>query len=139
MQRGIVMAKKSQPVDREATLAGIADGNTVLEYAANRDIISKETDHVMTSKRIPLDGSTFSKKGDAVVARNKSQPGVITANQKNQPIDWEALLAGIPGGMTVVEYTANRTIYRQGDPADAIFYLRRGKVKLTVTSQQGKE
>ncbi len=73
------------------------------------------------------------------MARNKSHPGVITANQKTQPVDWEALLAGIPGGKTVVEYTANRIIYRQGDPADSVFYLRRGKVKVTVTSQQGKE
>ena len=93
----------------------------------------------MASKRIPIDGPTLSKMGDAVMAQNKSRPGVITANQKKQPVDWEALLAGINGGKTVLEYTANRVIYRQGDPADSIFYLRRGKVKLAVTSQQGKE
>jgi CRP/FNR family transcriptional regulator, cyclic AMP receptor protein len=93
----------------------------------------------MSSKRIPIDGNPFSKKGDAVTARNKSQPGVIDANQKNQPVDWEALLAGIPGGKTVVEYSANRIIFRQGEPADSIFYLRRGKIKLTVSSQEGKE
>ena len=34
---------------------------------------------------------------------------------------------------------ANRTIFSQGNPADAVFYLRRGKVKLAVISQQGKE
>ncbi len=73
------------------------------------------------------------------MARNRSQPEVITANQKNQPVDWEALLAGIPGGKTVIEYTANRIIYRQGEPANSVFYIRQGKVKLTVTSQQGKE
>jgi len=64
---------------------------------------------------------------------------VITANQKTQPVDWEALLAGISGGKTVTEYNENRIIFRQGEPADAIFYLRKGKVKLTVTSHQGKE
>ena len=93
----------------------------------------------MASKKIHADGAAFSKKGDAVVGRNKNEPGVITANQKKQPVDWEALLAGINGGKTVAEYTANRTIFRQGDPADSISYLQRGKVKLTVTSQQGKE
>jgi CRP/FNR family cyclic AMP-dependent transcriptional regulator len=93
----------------------------------------------MASKTIPVDGHAFSKKGDAVMARNKSRPGAITANQKNQPVDWEALLAGVPGGKTVIKYTANRIIYQQGDPADSIFYLRQGKAKLTVTSQQGKE
>ena len=69
----------------------------------------------------------------------RSQPGVGTANQKGPPVDWEALLAVIPRGKTIIEYGANRTIYSQGDPADAVFYLRRGKVKLTVTSKQGKE
>jgi len=38
-----------------------------------------------------------------------------------------------------MEYGANRDIFRQGQPADSLFYVRRGKVKLTVVSQQGKE
>jgi CRP/FNR family transcriptional regulator, cyclic AMP receptor protein len=133
------MAKRTQPADWEAALAGIAGANTVQEHTANRAIFSKQTDGVMKSERIPNDGSTFSKKGDAVMERNKKQPEVITANQKHQPVDWEALLAGINDGKTVKEYTAHRTIYRQGEPADSIFYIQRGKVKLTVTSQQGKE
>jgi CRP/FNR family transcriptional regulator, cyclic AMP receptor protein len=97
-------------------------------------------ENTVPSKKIQADGRAFSKQGDAITARNKGRPQVITANLKLQAVDWEALLAGINGGKTVViEYTANRLIYRQGEPADAIFYLRRGKVKLTVTSQQGKE
>ena len=63
----------------------------------------------------------------------------VAAGENGKSVDWEALLAGINGGKTVVEYTANRIIFRQGEPADSIFYLQRGKVKLTVTSQQGKE
>jgi CRP/FNR family cyclic AMP-dependent transcriptional regulator len=133
------MAKKSQPADWEAALAGIAGAKTVPEYLAGRDILSKQTEAVMANKRIPGDGSAFSKKGKAVMARDKQQPKVMTANQKTEPVDWEALLAGINGGKTVKEYTAHRVIFRQGDPADSIFYLRQGKVKLTVTSQQGKE
>ena len=73
------------------------------------------------------------------MARNRSQPEVITANQKNQPVDWEALLAGFVGGKTDVEYGANRNIFCQGQPADSVFYIRQGKVKLAVTSDQGKE
>jgi len=76
---------------------------------------------------------------EVAAALKKGQPEAITANQQNQPVDWETLLAGVDGGKSVIEYTANRIIYRQGDPAEAIYYLRRGKVKLTVTSQQGKE
>ena len=73
------------------------------------------------------------------MARNKGQPVVATAKEKAQLVDWEALLAGISRGKTVLEYGANRTIYRQGDPADSVFYVRRGKVQHAVTSQQGKE
>ena len=72
-------------------------------------------------------------------SRNRSQPEVITANQKNQPVDWEAFLAGFAGGKTDVEYGANRNIFCQGQPADSVFYLRQGKVKIAVTSDQGKE
>ncbi|HME00529.1 MAG TPA: Crp/Fnr family transcriptional regulator [Terriglobia bacterium] len=73
------------------------------------------------------------------MVNKKVQPEVITANKKTQPVDWEALLVGFAGAKTVVEYGANRNIFRQGEPADAVFFLRRGKVRLTVTSQQGKE
>jgi CRP-like cAMP-binding protein len=38
-----------------------------------------------------------------------------------------------------MECGANRTIFWQGEPADSVFYLRRGKVKLSVTAHQGKE
>jgi CRP-like cAMP-binding protein len=42
-------------------------------------------------------------------------------------------------GKTVAETKRKRHIFRQGDPADAAFFLQRGKVKLAVTSKQGKE
>jgi CRP/FNR family transcriptional regulator, cyclic AMP receptor protein len=61
------------------------------------------------------------------------------ASKKEQPVDWEAFLAGFSRGKTDIEYNAGRKIFRQGDPADSVFYIRRGKVKLSVTSQQGKE
>jgi CRP/FNR family cyclic AMP-dependent transcriptional regulator len=61
------------------------------------------------------------------------------ANKKSPGIDWEAFLAGIAGGKTDLEYGTNRNIFCQGQPADSVFYLRRGKVKLSVLSDQGKE
>ncbi len=60
-------------------------------------------------------------------------------NQKTQAVDWESFLAGMSSGKTVLEYGANRTVFWQGEPADSVFYLQRGKVKLSVTSQEGKE
>jgi len=69
---------------------------------------------------------------EVVMASKKTQP-------TSRPVDWEAFLGGISRGKTVLECGANRTIFMQGDPADAVFYIRQGKVKLSVTSQQGKE
>src|ERR1700733_738976 len=43
------------------------------------------------------------------------------------------------GGKTINAYRSNQRIFAQGDPADAIFYIQKGKVKLTVVSKRGKE
>ena len=61
------------------------------------------------------------------------------ANEKTQSVDWATFLTGISRGKTALEYGADRTIFVQGDPADSVWYLQKGKVKLAVTSQQGKE
>ena len=36
-------------------------------------------------------------------------------------------------------YIKDQIIFSQGDPANAIFYIQKGKVKITVLSEQGKE
>jgi len=56
-----------------------------------------------------------------------------------QPVNWEVLLKGIFRGKTAMECGMDQSVFRQGEPADSLFYLRRGKVKLTVISPQGKE
>jgi CRP/FNR family cyclic AMP-dependent transcriptional regulator len=61
------------------------------------------------------------------------------ASRKNRLIDWETLLAGISRRKSPVEYSPNCEIFQQGQPADSLLYLRRGKVKLTVISKHGKE
>jgi CRP-like cAMP-binding protein len=74
-----------------------------------------------------------------VRTNGKGKSPLATANGSTQPVDWAAFLGGISRGKTVLEYGANRTIFAQGDPADSVWYLRHGEVKLAVTSQQGKE
>src|ERR1035441_8421163 len=69
----------------------------------------------------------------------KSTPRLATATEKIQSVDWAAFLEGMSRGKTTLEYGANRAIFVQGDPADSVWYLLRGEVKLAVTSQQGKE
>jgi CRP/FNR family cyclic AMP-dependent transcriptional regulator len=53
--------------------------------------------------------------------------------------DPEAFLAKVGKGRTVADYKKNQGVFSQGDQADAIFYIQKGKVKLTVVSKQGKE
>jgi CRP/FNR family transcriptional regulator, cyclic AMP receptor protein len=54
------------------------------------------------------------------------------------PFDLKAFLRKANGGRKT-EYRIDDSIFAQGDPADAIFYIKRGNVKLTVVSKQGKE
>jgi CRP/FNR family cyclic AMP-dependent transcriptional regulator len=61
------------------------------------------------------------------------------ATNPGLPVDWEALLTGVSKGKTILNYRANRTIFMQGQPAEAVYFLLRGKVQLAVTSQEGKE
>jgi CRP/FNR family transcriptional regulator, cyclic AMP receptor protein len=64
---------------------------------------------------------------------------VVMANKKSQPVHREALLAAISRMKTIIKYARTRDIFLQGQPADSLFYLRRGKVRLTVISKRGKE
>jgi CRP/FNR family cyclic AMP-dependent transcriptional regulator len=61
------------------------------------------------------------------------------AIKQGLPVDWETLLDGISRGRTVLEYGDNHTIFMQGQPADSLYFLLRGKVKLGVASRDGKE
>ena len=80
-------------------------------------------------------------KGSATVDKTtgKRKRTLAPANERTQPVDWATFLAGISHEKAVLEYGADRTIFVQGDPADSVWYLHQGKVKLAVTSQQGKE
>ena len=58
---------------------------------------------------------------------------------KKSPFDPKVFLSKADGGRTVSKYATNQTIFRQGDPAVSIFFILTGKLKLTVTSDEGKE
>ena len=53
--------------------------------------------------------------------------------------DPKAFLAKVNGGRTISKYRANQIVYEQGTPADSVFYIQKGKAKVTVISKQGKE
>jgi CRP-like cAMP-binding protein len=55
------------------------------------------------------------------------------------PFDPKVFLAKVNGGQRVSDYRKDQIVFRQGDPADAVFYIQSGKAKKTVVSEQGKE
>jgi CRP/FNR family cyclic AMP-dependent transcriptional regulator len=64
----------------------------------------------------------------------------MKAKEKPEPaFDPKAFLSKANGGMTTADLGKNGVIFSQGDPADAIFYIQKGKVKLMVLSKQGRE
>jgi CRP-like cAMP-binding protein len=63
----------------------------------------------------------------------------VTASKKNRGFDPGVFLATIGAGRKRLTVVKKRGIFTQGDPADAIFYIQKGKVRLTVVSKVGKE
>src|SRR6266576_5454976 len=53
--------------------------------------------------------------------------------------DPQAFLAKVGAGKTILEIKRNQHVFEQGDVAGTVFYIQKGRVKLTVLSEQGKE
>jgi CRP/FNR family transcriptional regulator, cyclic AMP receptor protein len=74
--------------------------------------------------------------GTAGTARkSKKAPKPVHA----PPFDAKLFLATVGAGRTNVKYRPKQIIFRQGDPADAVFYIEKGGVRISVVSDQGKE
>jgi CRP/FNR family cyclic AMP-dependent transcriptional regulator len=58
---------------------------------------------------------------------------------KNTAFDPGAFLANAGLGRTIIELKAKQTFFCQGDTADSVFYLQKGRAKVTVVSRSGKE
>ena len=61
------------------------------------------------------------------------------AKKRRPTFDPKSFLAEAGEGRTVSQYRKDQIVFSQGDPADAVFYIQKGKVKVTVVSDQGKE
>ena len=59
--------------------------------------------------------------------------------KEKQSFDPKGFLARADKGRTLSDYLKNCKVFLQGDQADAIFYIQKGKIKLTVVSERGKE
>jgi CRP/FNR family cyclic AMP-dependent transcriptional regulator len=59
--------------------------------------------------------------------------------RKSKPdFNADVFLSKAGKGRTLREYPKNHQIFLQGNPADAIFYIHKGKIKLTVISKQAR-
>src|SRR4030081_252658 len=61
------------------------------------------------------------------------------ANKKGREFNPNTFLATIGGGRKNLTFPQKQGIFAQGDPADAVFYIQSGKVKLTVVSKTERE
>jgi CRP/FNR family transcriptional regulator, cyclic AMP receptor protein len=63
----------------------------------------------------------------------------VRKNKRKPPFDPIVFLDSENSGRTISKYRKDQTLFSQGSPADAVFYIRKGKVKITVVSEQGNE
>ena len=61
------------------------------------------------------------------------------AAKKLDKFDPKTFLSTLNGGKKIESFSEKETIFAQGGPSDAVFYIKEGKVKLTVVSRVGKE
>src|SRR5580765_6515170 len=71
----------------------------------------------------------------------KPRPVKPSANQKAgaPAFDPAVFLATAAIGRDISKYSKKKIIFAQGDDADAVFYIKKGKVKVAVISDEGKE
>jgi CRP/FNR family transcriptional regulator, cyclic AMP receptor protein len=62
----------------------------------------------------------------------------MQSDKKRPSVDVMRLLTQHSTRWTVSKYKENQILYAQGDPADSVFYIHTGKVKVTVISERGK-
>jgi len=62
-----------------------------------------------------------------------------TATSRELTFDPKVFLARIGEGRNIARYRRGQIIFSQGEPADSVFYIQKGKAKVTVVSKQGKE
>ena len=63
----------------------------------------------------------------------------MTAKKNQGAFDPRAFLAKVGEGKTIVEFLKDQVVFAQGDVADTIYYIQKGRLKVVVISEQGKE
>src|SRR5476651_1015153 len=71
--------------------------------------------------------------------RRRAREQAIMARKVAPTFDPKVFLATVNHGRTVNTYRKDAVIFLQASPADAVFYVQKGKIKITVASERGKE
>ena len=95
----------------------------------------------MASPREPKGSANFVRKtqADSISERTRNFVPPRLNSKNAREFDVHAFLATIGEGRKTIPFPKKQTIFAQGDPSDAVFYLQTGKVRITVVSKTGKE
>jgi len=66
-------------------------------------------------------------------------PKQVTTAKKKSDFDPYAFISTIGNGREMISFQKKETIFAQGDPTDGLFFIQKGKVRLSVVSERGKE
>jgi CRP/FNR family transcriptional regulator, cyclic AMP receptor protein len=66
-------------------------------------------------------------------------PNTSAIQVQNEVFEPRAFLGRVGAGKTIEKYAKGQKIFSQGDIADTVFFIQKGKVKITVLSEHGKE
>jgi len=71
--------------------------------------------------------------------RNVLKRNHLLKKRRKAVFDPKIFLAKVGPGKTISKYPKDQIVFSQGDEADAVFFIQKGKIKLTVVSERGKE
>ena len=91
-----------------------------------------------TVSSVPL-GGPFTSPSSATHQLRIVSKAVGILPEQELAMDLQSPLKRFIAGKSQREYQAGESVYSQGDPANAVFYIFSGKVKLSVVSMNGKE
>lgn len=121
----------------------------VFEHGRKENSVVMPRFIMRTRSKGQVSGAAASYEASIAKQRSKTLPGAAlsasdiviprTPVRKIRLFDPSAFLAQAGLGRTIIHLKRKQTIFSQGEPAEAVFYIQRGKVRLSVISAGGKE
>jgi CRP/FNR family cyclic AMP-dependent transcriptional regulator len=111
------------------------------EHLPNEPTLKTVQERTLWNRRYVTVLNTFLRTWPALKMRDSywKRCGVVVRAKKKLTFDVDKFLATKDGGRSILAIRKSRKVFSQGDPADAVFYIQEGKVKICVVSKQGKE